>query len=235
MIIEYWSDFACPFCYIAETRMKKALRELDISDECRLDFKAFELNQDAPKIPKRNIVEGFSHHYGMTMEQAQAQVDRICAMGKEEGLEFNYATARGSNTFDALRLTKLAQSKGRELGDAFVERMYKAYFTENRILADRETLLSIAEEMGLDRKESEDLLDGDMYSKEVRRDEQKAYYLGISAVPFFVINKKYGIPGAVETSQMKKVLMKAYSEEETEELQPGMTCGPDGCGPAGKD
>ena len=131
MIIEYWSDFACPFCYIAETRMKKALRELDISDECRLDFKAFELNQDAPKVPKRNIVEGFSHHYGMTMEQAQAQVDRICAMGKEEGLEFNYATARGSNTFDALRLTKLAQSKGRELGDAFVERMYKAYFTEN--------------------------------------------------------------------------------------------------------
>ena len=137
MIIEYWSDFACPFCYIAETRMKKALRELDISDECRLDFKAFELNQDAPKVPKRNIVEGFSHHYGMTMEQAQAQVDRICAMGKEEWLEFNYATARGSNTFDALRLTKLAQSKGRELGDAFVERMYKAYFTENRILADR--------------------------------------------------------------------------------------------------
>lgn len=198
MIIEYWSDFACPFCYIAETRMKKALRELDISDECRLDFKAFELNQDAPKVPKRNIVEGFSHHYGMTMEQAQAQVDRICAMGKEEGLEFNYATARGSNTFDALRLTKLAQSKGRELGDAFVERMYKAYFTENRILTDRETLLSIAEEMGLDRKESEDLLDGDMYSKEVRRDEQEAYYLGISAVPFFVINKKYGIPGAVK-------------------------------------
>lgn len=49
MIIEYWSDFACPFCYIAETRMKKALRELDISDECRLDFKAFELNQDAPR------------------------------------------------------------------------------------------------------------------------------------------------------------------------------------------
>ena len=189
MIIEYWSDFACPFCYIAETRMKKALRELDISDECRLDFKAFELNQDAPKVPKRNIVEGFSHHYGMTMEQAQAQVDRICAMGKEEGLEFNYATARGSNTFDALRLTKLAQSKGRELGDAFVERMYKAYFTENRILADRETLLSIAEEMGLDRKESEDLLDGDMYSKEVRRDEQEAYYLGFANLfhnPFIV-------------------------------------------------
>lgn len=229
MIIAYWSDFVCPFCYIAETRMKKALDELGIRGECRLDFRAFELNPAARPRSERNMVEGFSHHYGMTMEQAEAQVGRICAMGRAEGLDFNYDTAHNCNTFDALRLTKLAQSKGRALGDAFVERMYRAFFSENLTLSDRSVLLSLAEEMGLGRGETEELLDGDMYADAVRTDEAAARHLGISAVPFFVINGKYGIPGAVDTERLVKILSDAYNEEESQDTEKGMTCGPDGC------
>ena len=117
MIIEYWSDFACPFCYIAETRMKKALRELDISDECRLDFKAFELNQDAPKVPKRNIVEGFSHHF---------QIDGF------QGIFFgNYTGKHQENGANASRNLNFENQRRRALNDRREEKKRQEKF--NRI------------------------------------------------------------------------------------------------------
>lgn len=235
MKIRYWSDFGCPFCYIAEVRMKKALAELGIADETRIDFLAFELNPNARKVPVRNVVEGFARHYGCSIDQAAAQVERIEAMGRSEGLIFRYGTARNSNTFDALRLTKLAQSKGYRFGSEFVERMYKAYFEDNLVMADHDVLRKIAADAGMDAKEVDDLLNGDRFADEVRKDEFEAHQLGINAVPFFVINEKYGIPGAVDIKDMKRVLMKAYSEEESEPIEAGMVCGTDGCHPAKKD
>lgn len=235
MIIKYWSDFGCPFCYIAEVRMKKALAELGIEKEARIDFLAFELNPNARKVPVRNVVEGYARHYGISVDQAAARVGQIEAMGRGEGLIFKYGTARNSNTFDALRLTKLAQTKGYQFGNDFVTRMYKAYFEDNLVMADHDVLRKIAADAGLDPKETDDLLDGDRFAAEVRKDEADAYRLGIDAVPFFVINDKYGIPGAVDIRDMKRVLMKAFSEEESEPIEPGMVCGPDGCHPAKKD
>ena len=215
--------------------MKKALAELGIDGETRIDFKAFELNPNARKVPVRNVVEGFARHYGCSLEQAAAQVERIEAMGRGEGLVFRYGTARNSNTFDALRLTKLAQSKGYSFGAEFVDRMYKAYFEDNLVMADHDVLRKIASDAGMDSAEVDALLNGDMYADDVRRDEFEAHQMGINAVPFFVINDKYGIPGAVDIKDMKKVLMKAYSEEESEPIEAGMVCGPDGCHPAKKD
>ena len=235
MIIKYWSDFGCPFCYIAAVRIKKALSELGIEDETRIDFRAFELNPNARKVPVRNVVQGFARHYGISEEAAAAQVERISAMGRGEGLVFNYGTAMNSNTFDALRLTKLAQLRGNAFGNEFVERMYKAFFEDNLVMADHEVLKKIASEAGLDMDEVNALLEGDRFADEVRRDENDAHCMGIGAVPFFVINDKYGIPGAVDIKDMKRVLMKAYSEEESEPIEAGMVCGPDGCHPAEKN
>ena len=235
MIIKYWSDFGCPFCYIAEVRMKKALSELGIEKETRIEFLAFELNPNARKVPVRNVIEGYARYYGMSIEQASRRVASIEAMGEAEGLVFKYGTARNSNTFDALRLTKLAQSKGYAFGNDFVTRMYKAYFEDNLVMADHEVLKKIAADAGMDMAEVEELLNGDRFAEEVRKDESDAHRLGINAVPFFVINDKYGIPGAVDIRDMKRVLMKAYSEEESEPIEAGMVCGPDGCHPDKKD
>lgn len=235
MIIEYWSDFSCPFCYIAETRIKKALKELGLFDSTKIVFKAFRLNPNAAKVPKRNMVEGFAHHYMISMEMAEAQVERISSLGRAEGLKFNYATARNSNTFDSLRLTKLAQSKGYAFGNEFIERMYRAFFEENLVLADHDVLRRIAAEMGLDAAEVDELLNGDMYAREVLLDEREAHSYGINAVPFFAVNSRYGIPGAIEIDEMKRVLMKAFNEEEAESVESGMVCGPDGCHPAKKE
>ena len=232
MIVQYWSDFLCPFCYIAATRMKKALKELELEEETKVVFRAFELYPTAKKEPHRNIVDAFARHYGMTPEQAQQRVDYICEMGRGEGLVFNYGTAYNTNSFDALRLAKLAQSKGNDFGNVFVERMYKAFFEENIIVADHDALTKVAVEVGMDPAEVKEVLEGDRYAMEVRRDESEAQMYGISAVPFFVINDKYGIPGAVDTKDFKRILMKAYAEEEQDSNVSGMVCGPDGCHPA---
>lgn len=232
MIVEYWSDFTCPFCYIAETRMKKVLKEMGLEKEVKLVFKAFQLNPGAAKVPKRNMVEGFAHHYGMSMDQARARVGYICDMGRAEGLVFNYDTASNSNTFDALRLAKLAQTKGEDFADRFIHRMYKAFFEENLILADHAVLRSICREFDIPEGEVDAVLDGDAFAAEEMADEREARMYGITAVPFFAINRRYGIPGAVDASDMRRILQKAFDEEEAESVEPGMACGPDGCRPA---
>ncbi len=231
MIITYWSDFTCPFCYIAEARLKQALSDLGIEGETRLDFKAFELNPNASTVPKRNVIEGFQRHYGISEAAAMDNIERINSLGRAEGLDFNYGTAHVTNTFDALRLAKLAQSKGYAMGHKYIDRMYKAFFGENLILSDHEVLKKLANEVGLDNSEVSDVLAGDQFSEEVRSDENESRRYGISAVPFFVVNGKYGIPGAVEIEDFKKILMKAYNEEEAGSDVKGMVCGPDGCKP----
>lgn len=229
MIIEYWSDYACPFCYIAAARMKRALKELGMEKECKLTFKAFRLNPNAKKVPRRIVLESWADNYGITIEQAQAQIDRISAMAASEGLDFNYATALNSNTMDALRLTKLAQTKGSDFADAFIDRFYRAYFTDNLILADEEVLMRLSTEMGLTEDEVNSVLYTDAFMKEVLDEEREAHMFGIHAVPFFGINGKYGIPGAVDIEDMKRVLIHAYNEEEAEDIGEGAVCGPDGC------
>ena len=230
MIIEYWSDFTCPFCYIAETRLRKALAELEIEDETKIVFKAFRLNPGASVTPKRTVVEGFARHYGMSLEAAAARVESISAMGRGEGLDFNYGTAHVTSTFDALRMAKFAQSKGNDICNRFVDLAYEAFFSKNLIMSDRDTVLGIAEACGLDPGEAASVWDSDAFGAEVERDEREASMLGLSAVPFFAINRAYGIPGAVDTRDFKRVLMRAYSEEEAESVS-GAVCGPDGCGP----
>lgn len=229
MRIVYWSDFTCPFCYIAETRLGKAIRDLGIDNEVRLDFKAFELNPDASVVPKRNVIQGFQRHYGVSEDVARVQVERIDSMAHAEGLEFSYGTAHVTNTFDALRLAKFAQSKGYREGHRYIDRAYRAFFAENMVMSDRDTLLKISSDAGLDPDEAMAVLDGDAFGDEVRADEMESRRYGISAVPYFVINGKYAVPGAVETSDFKKVLMKAYAEEEDGPSMDGMVCGPDGC------
>ena len=235
MLIEYWTDITCPFCYIAETRFHKVLKDLDLEKESKIVFRAFELNPTASVTPKRTVVEGFARHYFMSPAEASAQVERISAMGRAEGLEFNYATARVTSTFDALRIGKLAQSKDNDLCNRYVTRMYKAFFGENRIVADPEVITEIAVEVGMDRDEVASALDSDAFAHEVRQDEYAAQALGLNAVPFILINKKYGIPGAVDARDMARIVLRAYDEEEAESAAPGMVCGPDGCHPADGD
>ena len=226
MKIVYWSDYACPYCYIGEVRMKKALSELGITAD--LEMKAFRLDPYAGQHAESDTVTRFAKKYMLSKEQAAANIEHISQLGKAEGLDFKYATTLFTNTMDAHRLTKLAQSKSAELADAVSEKLYKAYFTDNLELADRELLTKIGTECGLDEKEITEMLVSSNYEDEVRLDEREAARYGIHGVPYFVINGKLAISGAEATDTLMIALAKA-AKEETVGSAPGMTCGPDGC------
>ena len=226
MKIVYWSDYACPYCYIGEVRMKKALSELGITAD--LEMKAFRLDPYAGQHAESDTVTRFAKKYMLSKEQAAANIEHISQLGKAEGLDFKYATTLFTNTMDAHRLTKLAQSKSAELADAVSEKLYRAYFTDNLELADRELLTKIGTECGLDEKEITEMLVSSNYEDEVRLDEREAARYGIHGVPYFVINGKLAISGAEATDTLMIALAKA-AKEETVGSAPGMTCGPDGC------
>lgn len=227
MKVTYWSDYACPYCYIGETRMHKAIEALgEDAGNITLEMKAFELNPQAEKEYTGPTIDRFARKYGLTREQAEQRVEGISALGREEGLDFRYATARYSNTRDAHRLTKLAQELG---NDAFEELCYKAYFTDNLVLSDHNVLRDIARKAGLPEEEVARVLESDTYKDAVLADEIEAFKLGVQGVPFFVIDDRYAVAGCFPEEQMEQALRQALSESAQMTRVEGAACGPDGC------
>ena len=205
MKIEYWSDYACPYCYIGETFLRQALDELGVLYEMKM--KAFELNPYAKAGAGGDIVAMFAAKYQLNLEDAQKQVDSINEMARAAGLEFDYAKVFNTNTFDAHRLTRMALEKGGvKLQDKVSERLYKAYFTEHVDVADPEVLTKIGKEAGLDEAEVKAMLQGQDYAEDVNLDEREAQIAKVSSVPCFVINEKVAVPGAMTKDQFKDMV-----------------------------
>lgn len=221
MKIEIWSDYACPFCYIGEKRLARAIAEVG-DKNIIVEFKSFELDPYADKKVTSTTPKRFAEKYGLSLEAATERIEQISLMGKREGIDFQYATTRYTNTFDALRLTKFAQEKGH---NEIITKLFDAYFTKNLALSDHAVLKKIAVECGLDSSEVEEVLSGERYAEDVRADELQAAQLGIHAVPYFVVGGKYSLSGA----QSSQILKQAITDALTEENFDGMSCGADGC------
>ncbi|MBR1701479.1 MAG: DsbA family oxidoreductase [Lachnospiraceae bacterium] len=229
MKITYWSDYACPYCYIGEARLKKAIADIPELKDVEIEMKAFQLDPSAGKHATGDTQTRFAHKYGISMEEAGKTIEHISQMGIDEGLDFKYATTLFTNTMDAHRLTKLAQSKNDPgLADKVIENLFKAYFSDNKELADKELLQRIGETCGLNAEEVRGVLASDQYKDEVILDEREASRYGVHAVPFFVVGK-YGISGAQSVDGMKATIMKAIEETSGEPSEHGMSCGPEGC------
>ena len=221
MKIEIWSDYACPFCYIGEKKLARALNEIG-DKNITVEFKSFELDPSASSKVESSTPERFALKYGLSLEDANERIEQISRMGRDEGIDFRYATTRYTNTFDALRLTKLAQEKGHT---EIITKLFDAYFTKNLELSNNTVLKKIAAECNLDSNDVDDVLNSDRYAAEVRADELQAAQLGIHGVPYFVIGGKYGLSGAQPSEILKKAITNALADENFN----GMTCGADGC------
>ena len=217
MEITYWSDYSCPYCYIGVTRLKKAVESIPELGDIRIEMKAFRLDPSAGTRSRKDTTVRFALKYGLSREEAEERIGEISRIGREEGLEFNYEKAPFTNTMDAHRLTKFAYEKGgQKTAEKLAEQLYNAYFAENKALADHDVLAEAAENCGLDAEEAREMLGSERYLEEVREDEQLAYRSGINAVPFFVIGK-YGVPGAMETSDFRSILLDVMKEETANE------------------
>lgn len=210
MKIEIWSDYACPFCYIGKRRLETALEQFAHRDSLEIVYKSFELDPQAPVKVNHDVHDMLSAKYGMGREQAIEMNRSVANQAKEAGLDFQLDGIKLTNTFDAHRLAQYAASQGK--GNKMTERLFQAYFTDSRHLGDHETLADLAVEAGLGRKEVLELLAGTNYATEVRADEAEARRLGVTGVPFFVIDRKYAVSGAQPSSAFLQAIQTAWDE-----------------------
>ena len=200
----------CPFCYIGKRRFEEALKQYPEKDAVAVEWKSFQLNPDMETDPTKNINQYLSEHRGIPVEQAKALNDRVTAMALDVGLEYDFDRAIVANSFDAHRLSHYAKKHGRQ--DAMEERLFRAYFTEGKNTADHETLVQLAEEIGLDSSEVRLMLAGREYADNVGRDIYEAHQVGAQGVPFFVFDSKYSVSGAQPTELFLQVLTRISSE-----------------------
>ncbi|MEB6549862.1 DsbA family oxidoreductase [Heyndrickxia sporothermodurans] len=212
MKIEIWSDFVCPFCYIGKRRLEMALEQFPERDQVEIAYRSYELDPNASKNNKLNIHEALAKKYGMSIEQAKEANENIGEQAAEIGLTYKFDSMIPTNTFDAHRLAKFAAEKS--FGAAMTERLLKAYFTDSKKISDLNTLADLAEEIGLNREETIEMLNGSKYSDAVRDDEDEAKQIGITGVPFFVLNQKYAISGAQPVEAFVNALNMVWEEEQ---------------------
>jgi predicted DsbA family dithiol-disulfide isomerase len=224
MKVEIWSDVVCPWCYIGKRRFERALSEFENAEEVEVEWKSFELDPSAPKEVEGKLEEVLAKKYRASVGQARSMMQRVVDTSREEGIDVDFDIARSGNTFDAHRLIHLAKARGK--GDAMKERLMRGYFCEGVLPSDHEALIRLAAEVGLDEAEVVDALAGEAFARDVRGDEVAARQIGVTGVPFFVIDGKYGISGAQPSEVLLQVLQQTHQEAA---LEKGAACDADGC------
>jgi predicted DsbA family dithiol-disulfide isomerase len=232
MQIEIWSDVVCPWCYIGKRRLEKALESFEHADDVEIVWRSFELDPSAPQEPVETVAEVLGRKYGGGPEVGRQMVDRVEAVAAEEGLLFRHHQSLRVNTVDAHRVLHLAlETGGPALQGRLKEALLSAYFVETENVADHDTLLRIAAGLGLDEVRIKEVLTGDEYADAVEADVREAVSLGATGVPFYVVDRKYGIAGAQPSDVFAQVLDKAWSEShpQLDVVGGADACGPDGC------
>lgn len=210
MQVEIWSDVVCPWCYIGKRRFEAALAEFSPADEVSVTYRSFELDTGAPAARTGSHDDHLARKYGMTVERAHQLNEQMTQTAAAEGLEFHFDRIRAGNTFDAHRLLHLALEHGKQL--ELKERLLRATFTDGEPIADSGALVRLAIEVGLDADEVREVLETDRYADAVRADEQQAVDYGITGVPFFVVDRKYGVSGAQPAEVLLQLLNRAHDE-----------------------
>lgn len=194
MQIEIWSDVICPWCYIGKRRFEAALAAFPHKEKVTVVWRSFELDPKSPPQYAETLIEMLSRKYHVSLQEAENMNARVSSLAKEVGLNYRLSEARPGNTFDAHRLLHLAAS--RQMGDKAMERLMHAYFSEALPVGDRAALANLAPEFGISSNDALAMFESDAFVEAVRADETRATALGISGVPFFVIDGKIGISGA---------------------------------------
>ncbi|GAB3226355.1 DsbA family oxidoreductase [Algoriphagus aestuariicola] len=210
MKIEIWSDVVCPFCYIGKRKLEKALDKFPHKEKVEIEWKSFQLNPGQKTNPNISTLEHLSHSKGWSMEQTREITANVVNMAAGQGLDFNFDKAVVANTKNAHRLIHLAKNEGR--GGEMKERLLKAYFSEGKNLDDPDTLISLGSEIGLAKDKIKAMLESDSYEDTVDQDIYESRQLGVRGVPFFVLDRKFGISGAQADEVFDQTLEKAWAE-----------------------
>ena len=232
MLVEIWSDVVCPWCFIGKRRFEAALAAFPHADEVEVVYRSFELDPTAPEQPTETVVEALGRKYGGGPAGAREMIDRVAEVAAGVGLELDHARAPHTTTSDAHRVLHLALAEGGPALQARLnEQLLEAYFGRAQSMADPEVLAAAASSVGIDPARALAVLRSGEYVEAVQADLAQARAFGISGVPFFVVDRKYGVSGAQPTEVLTSLLDQAWADEHPrlQVLADGTVCGPDGC------
>ncbi|MEW2073532.1 DsbA family oxidoreductase [Streptomyces sp. NPDC012403] len=231
MRVEIWSDIACPWCYVGKARFEKALAAFPHREQVEVVHRSFELDPGRAKDDIQPVISMLTRKYGMSEAQAEAGEDNLGTQAAAEGLPYRTRGRDHGSTFDMHRLLHFAREQGRQV--ELLDLLYRANFAEERsVFNDDERLVELAGAAGLDADAVRKVLaDPEAYADEVRADEREAAQLGANGVPFFVLDRTYGVSGAQPAEVFTQALTQAWGERSPLRLIDGdaEACGPDGC------
>jgi predicted DsbA family dithiol-disulfide isomerase len=210
MHIDIWSDVVCPWCYIGKRRFETALESFDAPGGATVVHRSFQLDPSRPLGQTHNRRQMLMTKYRLSAQQVEAMDAQMEQRAGADGLEFHLRPEGiTGNTRLAHELVHLGRAHG--VGDAVMERFFRAYFTEGRSVFDPESLVTLAAEAGLDAAASRQALEEGTYTAAVAAEGEQARHLGANGVPFFVIDSRFGVSGAQSVEVFRDALARAAS------------------------
>ena len=204
--IEIWSDVICPWCYIGKTRFDQAVERLGDEIDLEVTYRAYQLDPTARPGVTEPVAEAYSRKFGGP-DQAHQVISRVTTAAAEDGIDMRLDRALRANTLLAHRLLWWASTPECPASQAAVQdRLMRAYFTDGDDIGDPERLAELLSDLGVDPAATTDFLAGDAGVAEVAREIERAGEHGISAVPTFVVDGQWAIPGAQDVDTFERVL-----------------------------
>lgn len=208
LTIDVWADVVCPWCYIGEYRLQKALEQFPHAGNVELRIHTFQLDPNATDEVQSTVAH-LAAKYGVSLERARSMEEHAAAQAKSDGLPYELDRPY-SSTFDMLRLVHLGNEHG--VGWQYMWAMQKELFGGNRDVFDDDTLIRLGKELSIPEDEIRDVLETDRYADDVRYDHYAAVQLGARGVPFTVLAGRVGIPGATTVEHYGQVLAQVWEQ-----------------------
>ena len=212
MKIEIWSDVACPWCYIGKRRFETALAAFPHRESVEVQWRSYQLDPSLPEHYDGTELDYLSTRKGMAPAQVAGMFAHVAEQAKGEGLNYRFDDVVVANSFTAHRLIHLAAAHGQQ--DAAKERLLSDHFEHGQDIGSREYLTSLGLDLGIDAGELDELFTTDKYADDVRMDFEEGRALGISGVPFFVIDRKFGLSGAQPAETFTAALEQAWQDSQ---------------------
>ena len=213
LTVEVWSDIACPWCYIGKRRFATALAGFAFRDQVEVTWRSYELSPGTPTGPGRPEIDALSEHKGIPRDRVEQMFAQVTSVAAGEGLAYDFERTLSANTFDGHRLVHLAATVGGSvLAEAVLEALFSAHFEHGADLGDPETLVRIVSGAGVDAALVRATLAGDDFSDAVRADEAEARAIGVTGVPFFVVDRRIGVSGAQPAEVFTQLLEQGWRD-----------------------
>ena len=214
MRLEIFSDVVCPWCYIGKRRFDRAAANLITAGfnlNLEVNYRPFQLDPTAPLDAPTPVRDAYAKKFGTT-ERADEILSHVTTIAATEGINFRMDIAIRANTSRAHRLIALAQTT--ELDHTKLkESLMIAYFCEGRDISDIDTLMDIASTFGLDKVQVSEMFNSQLGDQQLDADLLRATELGVTAVPTYVFNEQWSVPGAQDTETFERVLKKLSQQE----------------------